>query len=145
MSAQDDKSEALVTADTSVVVAVLSDWHEQHGRALAAAVAVTRLPAHVLLESASVLTRLPGGLARPLSEVVGALRTSFAGALLTLPEAEHWRFVNLLAEGGLGGGAIYDALIAATAIHHGAQLLTLDQRALPTYRAHGAEVVRIAP
>ncbi len=39
---------------------------------------------------------------------------------------------------GVRGGALYDALIAVTADRHGAQLLTADLRAAPTYRAVGA-------
>ncbi len=134
----------MLTADTSVVVAVLSGWHEHHEQALAAAEEVSQIPVHVALEAASVLTRLPGGLARPLSEVVHALQRSFSGALLTLPATEHWKFLELMAQAGLGGGALYDALIAATATHHGARLLTLDHRALTTYAALRADVVVVA-
>jgi len=38
------------------------------------------------------------------------------------------------------GGALYDALIAATAAAHEAEVLSADQRALPTYRAMDAVV-----
>lgn len=37
----------------------------------------------------------------------------------------------------MAGGAIYDALIAATAKHAGAVLVTRDRRALPTYDTIG--------
>lgn len=131
----------MVTADTSVVVAAMSAWHEHHDIASGAVREVDRLPAHVLLECASVLTRLPGGLARPLSEVIAALRASFPGSVLTLPGARHHTFVEALAQARLGGGAVYDGLIAATAVHHRARLLTMDQRAVPVYRVLGADVV----
>lgn len=134
----------MTTADTSVVVAVLSGWHEHHAQAVAAAEEVSQIPAQVLLESASVLTRLPGGLARPLSEVIHALQMSFSGSLLTLPAIEHWKFLERMAQAGLGGGALYDAVIAATANDNGMRLLTLDRRAITTYRALGAEVVVVA-
>ncbi|MGI8874747.1 MAG: PIN domain-containing protein [Egibacteraceae bacterium] len=133
----------MVTVDTSVVVAVLSGWHEHHENALAAVDGIDRLPAHVLLESSSVLTRLPGGLARPLPEVVAALRMSFGGPLLTLPGPKHQALLEALAEAGLAGGAVYDGLIAATAHHHRARLLTLDRRAIPIYRALGVDVIRL--
>jgi predicted nucleic acid-binding protein len=41
---------------------------------------------------------------------------------------------------GVRGGALYDALIAATAATHNAKILSADQRALPTYRAMGVEL-----
>ena len=41
------------------------------------------------------------------------------------------------ADTGLAGGAIYDALIAATARHAGATLLTRDRRARPVYERVG--------
>ncbi len=39
----------------------------------------------------------------------------------------------------LGHCAVYDALIAATAQHHRVKLLTLDARAMGTYRQLGIE------
>jgi predicted nucleic acid-binding protein len=41
---------------------------------------------------------------------------------------------------GLSGGALYDALIAATAREHGATLLSVDRRAREAYEAMGADV-----
>lgn len=40
---------------------------------------------------------------------------------------------------GLAGGAIYVALVAATALHARATLLTRDRRAAATYEAVGAD------
>ena len=50
--------------------------------------------------------------------------------------------LNLIAGAAalLIGGAVYDALIAATAREAGATLLTLDARAVRTYRAVGADI-----
>jgi predicted nucleic acid-binding protein len=39
---------------------------------------------------------------------------------------------------GISGGAVFDALIAMTALDAGATLHTLDVRALPTYERSGA-------
>ena len=39
-----------------------------------------------------------------------------------------------LADRGIAGGAVYDALVAAAAGEHGLPLLTRDRRALDTYR-----------
>ncbi|MEX2240756.1 MAG: PIN domain-containing protein [Burkholderiales bacterium] len=49
----------MIAADTSVVVAAFASWHEGHAAALRALGRGVRVPAHVLLESYSVLTRLP--------------------------------------------------------------------------------------
>jgi predicted nucleic acid-binding protein len=45
-----------------------------------------------------------------------------------------------MAAADVAGGAAWDGLIAATARAHDATLLTLDRRALPTYRAVGARL-----
>ena len=125
-------------------MAALSSWHELHVAAVDAVANVDRLPGHVLLEASSVLTRLPGGLARPLAEVLAALQASFGGTPLTLPGRAHQAMLASLADAGLADGAVYDGLIAATARHHGARLLTLDRRALPVYRALDADLVQVA-
>jgi len=122
------------------VVAALSTWHEHHAAALDATRDVERLPAHAYVESASVLTRLPGGLAQPLGRVLEVIDRSFPGPVLTLPPLAHRAFAATLAAAGLGGGALYDGLIAATAIHHDVPLLTLDRRAARTYLALDADV-----
>src|SRR5687767_1073614 len=54
-----DRAGPALTADTCAVVAALSAWHEHHEPAAEALEDVSVLPAHVVLESYSVLTRLP--------------------------------------------------------------------------------------
>jgi predicted nucleic acid-binding protein len=44
---------------------------------------------------------------------------------------------------GIRGGALYDALIAATAAHHAHRLLSADRRAATTYAALGLDVVYV--
>ncbi len=55
-----------------------------------------------------------------------------------LPPAHHLVLLARLAGEGIRGGAVYDALIGATALHHGATLLTMDRRARTTYDVVGA-------
>lgn len=105
---------------------------------------VERLAAHVLLETASVLTRLPSGLAQPLDLVRELLDDAFPGALLVLPATAYRPLLASLDQAGLRGGAVFDGLIGATAAHHGARLVSLDRRAAPTYRAVGARVELLA-
>jgi predicted nucleic acid-binding protein len=52
---------------------------------------------------------------------------------LVLPARAHLELVQSSARMGIAGGAVYDALIAATTRHAGATLLTRDQRARPVY------------
>jgi predicted nucleic acid-binding protein len=44
----------------------------------------------------------------------------------------------------VSGGSSYDALIAATAAHHGASLLTRDERAAEVYERIGVDVMWVA-
>lgn len=136
----------MIAADTSVVVAALAGWHEGHDAAAAAVTGGVRLPAHCLVETYSVLTRLPSPhrfaprLAREL------LQATFVDEPLTLGGAAYAELLLRLAQAGISGGAAYDALIGVTAAHHGALLLSRDRRAARVYAALGVgfELVGLA-
>ena len=130
----------MITVDTSVVVAAFASWHEGHASATATLARRPRLPAHVALESFSVLTRLPAPHRAPPELVAEYLEAAFPAAPLTLSGRAQLALVRLAARAGLAGGAIYDALIAATAKQARATLVTRDRRALATYEAVGARV-----
>jgi predicted nucleic acid-binding protein len=130
----------VIAIDTSVAVAALASWHEQHGPAHAAVARGTRLIAQVAVETYAVLTRLPPPHRMPPELVLEFLRKAFSGAPLTLPPSDYLTLLTTVAAEGITGGAVYDGLIAATATLAGATLLTLDQRALPVYRSLGARV-----
>jgi predicted nucleic acid-binding protein len=123
----------VIAVDTSVVVAAFASWHEAHSAAEAALARKPRVPAHVLLESYSVLTRLPPPHRAPPDLVVAFLAERFTKVPLALPARMHLRILERAVAAGIGGGAIHDALIAATALHAKARLLTRDRRAVPTY------------
>jgi predicted nucleic acid-binding protein len=127
----------LIAVDTSVVVAAFASWHEGHPDAAAVLARKPRVPAHVLVESFSVLTRLPPPHRAPADLVASFLEQRFREAPLVLPARAHMELVQSAADAGLAGGAIYDALIAATARHAGATLLTRDQRARSVYEHVG--------
>lgn len=129
----------LVTADTSVVVPLVSSWHEAHATVSAEAGEVSRLPAHVLLEAVAALTRFPRGLAVETRLAVRVLRSRFPEPPLTLDSDDHADLLSALSDGRIRGGQVYDALIAATAKRAGALLLTRDRRAEPAYRAIGVQ------
>jgi len=126
--------------DTSVAVALSTLDHE--GRAAVLAIVDGRrigLAGHAAFETFSVLTRLPGP----------ARRTPAAVARIIAANFPHTRFLGAsaaelltaLAVKGVAGGAVYDAMVAATAIEYGVPLVTRDLRALGTYRALEAETV----
>lgn len=123
----------MIAVDTSVVVAGFASWHEGHRSAAAALARKPRVPAHVLVEAYSVLTRLPPPHRAPADLVATFLAERFPDAPLVLPARAHLELLDTSARTGLAGGAIYDALIAATAQRAGATLLTRDRRARAVY------------
>ena len=134
----------MIAVDASVVVAAFATWHEGHASAAAALARHPRLPAHVALETFSVLTRLPAPHRAPADVVATFLTSRFPDAMLTLPGRDHLALLGLLARAGLSGGAIYDALVAATAKRARATLLSRDRRAQPAYEAIGVRVEMLA-
>lgn len=129
----------MITADTSLVVAAFASWHEAHEAARASVVPVDRLAAHVMIETYSVLTRLPPPNRAAPSVVYSFLSRQFPESPLTLGGRAQVQMLNEGLRLGITGGAIYDALIAATAKRASATLLTRDRRAAATYEALGVD------
>lgn len=121
-----------LTLDTSVLVAALATWHPEHASSRRALVAADALPSHVLAETYSVLTRLPSP-HRIAAAVAGEAISALDLEVLALSAAGVGRVVATLAAAGIGGGAVYDGLVAATAREHLCVLVTLDRRATRTY------------
>jgi predicted nucleic acid-binding protein len=106
--------------DSSCIIALLCDWHVNHQTTLhcyqhfLSNGAAPVIPVHAILESFSVLTRLPA--ARRIAPEVASqmLKQSFAGTaiLAGLNPETVWRTIDALARQGLGGGRVYDAVIA---------------------------------
>jgi predicted nucleic acid-binding protein len=132
-------------ADSSVVIAAFATWHEHHAIARTAMASRPRLIAHAALESYWVLTRLPPPHRAHPSIVHAFIAERFTEPFLTLSEVGYQELLATIATGQILGGPAYDALIAFTAVEHQATLLSLDQRATPTYEAAGAAVDRLAP
>lgn len=131
-------SELLV--DTSVAVSLVVADHDHH-EATAQALAGTRLglSGHAAFETFSVLTRLPAPLRRTPVAVGRLLETNFP-ATQFLGSAAAWELLEKLPELGIGGGAIYDALVGAAAVQHGRRLASRDRRAIDTYRTLEVDV-----
>ncbi len=126
----------MIAIDTSVVVAALVTTHESHGESLSALQAALEsppvvVPGAVLLESYSVLTRLPAPMRLSPASALRLLRHAFHGCA-EVPELDAGSAWALLAEavgGALAGGIIHDAHIAACARRAGAtRVLTLNPR-----------------
>jgi predicted nucleic acid-binding protein len=124
-------------ADTSLVVAAFASWHESHEAARRALDAGLRLPEHCALETYSVLTRLPAPHRAAGDVVRDFLKARFPEPFLRLVPAAFRAFVLELWERKVVGGAAYDALVAATAAGHGADLVTCDRRAAALYERYG--------
>ena len=116
-------------------MAALAAWHESHEPAARALEGISAIPAHVMLEAYSVLTRLPGGLAVPPSAAADVLKRRFP-TLLRHRHPDDGALLGTLSAAGVFGGASYDGLVALQARGH--VLLTLDRRAQETYRRLGA-------
>lgn len=127
--------------DTSVAVA-LSTLDHQGRPATLAAVSGRRigLAGHAAFESYSVLTRLPGSARRTPAAVARLLAANFPHTRF-LSQAGTGQLLGRLVEAGVSGGAVYDALVGATATECGLPLVTRDLRALRTYRALDVDVL----
>lgn len=129
----------MIAVDTSVVVAAFATWHEGHEVSAEVMAKHPRMPAQVLAESYSVLTRLPPPyrIAPPL--LARHLESRLSEPPLQLAPETLANLVISAADRGITGGAIYDAIIAATALENGATLITRDLRAQRVYVEVGVD------
>jgi hypothetical protein len=77
---------------------------------------------HCALESYSVLTRLHAPHRAPGEVIRDFLAARFRRPFLRLGAPGYREFLRGLPDHGVSGGASYDALVAATAANHGAEL-----------------------
>jgi predicted nucleic acid-binding protein len=134
----------VVAVDTSAAVPYLMVSHTAHRltrRHLKGDELV--LTQHSLVESYSVLTRLPGDARLAPADAVTLLRANF-GDTAMLPPAAAATVPEVFAPLGIAGGATYDALVALCAREHNLPLVTRDTRAAATYVAIGVDVDLIA-
>jgi predicted nucleic acid-binding protein len=138
----------MIAADTSVVIAGFLNWHDFHVRALQALRKVMTersllIPFPVLVESYSVLTRLPSPHRLRPEAAHELLKGSFSGARVAgLSSRKAWTFLDDCVASAIVGGRIYDAVIATTAIEAGAsELLTFNPRDFEIFRDRIAIIV----
>jgi predicted nucleic acid-binding protein len=136
-------SQPEVLLDTSSAVALMVEDHEAHTATLSAARGRRLgLAGHAWFETYSVLTRLPAGLRRSPADALRMIAHNFPASRY-LGEPESSALGPELARLGISGGAVYDALVGATARHHARPLLSADARARPTYDALRVEVEQV--
>jgi toxin FitB len=135
VSAAIARAAAVTAADTSVLVASLSDDHTFHGQALRALEQALdegelAIPLPALVETYSVLTRMPAPHRLRAGVAEELLTRSFGECrVLTVPSRQIWGHLGKWAAAEIGGGAVYDALILACCAHGAAsRLLTFNRR-----------------
>ena len=134
----------MITPDTSVTIAAAAPWHEAHEAALAALAAnSTTLIAHVAFETTAAMSRMPEGHRLAPGVVLEWLEKRFPSRWIVLPGAAARRALGTAVEHGFRGGALYDALIAATAAHQKLTLISADRRAAAVYAAFGVDVLYV--
>jgi predicted nucleic acid-binding protein len=132
----------LIAPDSSVTIAAAAPWHVVHKAAIGALAADrAALIAHVAFETTAALSRMPEGQRLSPAVVLEWLERRFPTTWLTLPAAATRRGLYSAVDSGIRGGALYDALIAATAAHHKCTLVSADRRAARVYAAVGVDVV----
>jgi len=108
--------------DTSCLVAAVCGWHDHH---LATRKEIERrgaageklvLAAHSLVETYSVLTRLPEPHRLRPEDALALIEANWSvTTLVALSGADYRSTLRRCRDAGLGGGAVYDAVIAACA------------------------------
>jgi predicted nucleic acid-binding protein len=121
--------------DTSVVIPAVVGWHVRHVPAAAAIERLLRrksllLPLPVVLESYSVLTRLPAPHRLSPTDAYELLVRTFRDTRLSPFRPRNvWLFLQSLAERAIAGGTAYDAAVLEAARAGGAATLLTYNRA----------------
>ncbi len=134
---------SLLLVDTSVAVALIVEDHIAHETCSGALTDhELGLAGHATFETMSVLSRMPTPQRRTVRAIHDAIEHSFPHTRFLSAEGTRSTAARM-GELGIGGGAVYDALVAAAAIEQGLPLVSRDQRAVPTYQAMGAQILLI--
>jgi predicted nucleic acid-binding protein len=102
------------------------------------------VPAPALVESYSVMTRLPAPHRLSPPDALELLAGSFESQarVVGLGGRETWRFLHTTAGAGVAGGRAYDALVLSCVQKAGAdRLLTLDRRDFTRLDPGSVEIV----
>lgn len=127
--------------DTSCLVAAVCAWHERHETTRREIERRRRageplvLAAHSLAEAYSVLTRLPEPHRLRSEDALAVIEANWSDTrLVALTGPDYRRVLRRCREMGIGGGAVYDAMIAECARKaRVATLLTWDPSAFEQF------------
>jgi predicted nucleic acid-binding protein len=136
--------------DTGCMIAAVCAWHERHaeaageigGRLRAAEPMFLAAPA--LVESYAVLTRLPPPHRMDPATALRAIEGSFVGQGRTigLDGRSYPVLIRRLADMGIVGGRVYDAVIAACALREAeVALLTFNEGDFVPFAAWGLRII----
>lgn len=133
----ESSAEEVVLVDTSAAVPFLVTDHEHHPATFDALAEHTLgLAGHAAFETFSVLTRLPPPARQTPAAATRLLARNFP-ATRFLGADRASALLDELADRGVAGGAVYDALVAVVAVEHSLVLATRDRKAQDVYRALG--------
>ncbi|MGH2945174.1 MAG: PIN domain-containing protein [Solirubrobacteraceae bacterium] len=134
----------MIAPDSSVTVAAAAPWHDAHAAAVRALSAdEVSLIGHVAFETTAAMSRMPEGHRLAADVVLEWLEQRFPGEWLALPADAAHTALRTAVDHGIRGGALYDALVAATAAHHRHTLVTADRRAVRVYAALDVDVAYV--
>ena len=115
-----------VALDSSILIAAVLAWHEHHAvshreiERLARSDTAAIIPTHALLESYSVITRLPAPHRLHPDDARKLLQSSFQDWVTAPAPEQIWAMIERMAPAEITGGAVYDALIVESALAAGA-------------------------
>jgi len=109
----------MVILDSSCLIAAACDWHVHHEVTVADLERRRRdrhrflIPVPALLEAYSVLTRLPPSFRLSPQDAAHVLHANWSQTeSVALNAQEYWALLRQESSRGIGGGRIYDAVIA---------------------------------
>ena len=129
--------------DTSAAITLITPTADAHEAVLRRCRGLTLgLAGHAVVETFSVLTRLPGGLRLSPAGARQVIDANFPASAFLGPR-EASRALAALTDAGIAGGSVYDGLVGLAAAAAGVLLVSCDRRAAPTYAALAVRVEMI--
>ncbi|CAN5209407.1 type II toxin-antitoxin system VapC family toxin [soil metagenome] len=126
-----------VLLDNSAAVPLVLTSHDAHEATVLALEGRTLgMSGHAWFEAYSVLTRLPPPARRGPAEVAQLMAANFPATVHLGTDAAR-ALSGWLAQHGVTGGSVYDALVGQAAVEAGLPLATRDRRAVDLYRRLG--------
>ncbi len=126
--------------DTSAAVSLVLPAHDHHEEAVRATSGQRLgLAGHAVVETFSVLTRLPPAWRLTHSDALRLIRTDFPFSVTLRMSAQE--ALDHAVRAGASGGQVYDVLVGLAAVEAGLPLLSFDARAVRLYRLIGVPLI----